>query len=102
MGKMNGYIKEVDCVMELEDGWFAGCVLPVVRRMYSEDGGCPEIAPAVSVEWVIENFGEYSKRNVQLYKELNSTIALDGEAEFCSIYILKLIPRLKAGNYEQF
>lgn len=91
-GKKNDYMKEVDKAIGA-DGFYAGCILPIVRRIYETETGAAK-APSLSMEWLMEDFGEYAKRNYQLIKDLNSTPAYDGEAEFVQAYMNMLERKL--------
>lgn len=94
VGEMNEYMKEVDKAIG-RDGYFAGSILPIVRRLYGEDEeGCPEKMPSLSLKWLFEDFGEYIKGNVQLFNDLNTHIALDAESEIILGYMRDLKNRM--------
>ena len=90
IGEMKEYIKEIDKeYCKGGDGFFAGTVLPIVRRMYDNDV-LQEKAPSVDIKWLILDYYEYCKNNRLLFNDLNSYIAMDGEAEFVCLYVEKL------------
>ena len=90
VGEMNEYRKEVDKKMEIE-GFLAATILPIVRRVYNE---YPEKSASVSLRWLIEDFGEFAKKNSKLLEDLNSYIAMDGEAELVALYMFYLKDRI--------
>lgn len=82
---MSDTIKELDTLYN--QGFFTGTILPIIRRVFSE---YPDKAVALDVQWVIDDYIDFLRKKVQLYKELNSYIAMDGEAEFVCLYCLGL------------
>jgi len=87
-GNKNDYMKEVDEKIG-QEGFFAGCILPIVRRIYDTEEGAAK-APNIGMEWLFEDFGEYSILNYRLYKNLSDGIACDSEAEFVLSYMEQL------------
>lgn len=63
---------------------FAGRVIPLVRRIYDEI--YPKKFP--DIKWLTEDFSNFTKSNQELFDNLISAsyIAMDGEAEFISLY----------------
>jgi hypothetical protein len=81
---------DIDKLYDKEAGFFAGVALPIVRRLYSEDVQIPKI------EWLYEDLKLFLRSKHQLYKDLTEyNIALDGEAEFCGMYVENLVSRLR-------
>ncbi len=94
MGEMNDYMEEVDKAIG-EEGYLAGTIIPVVRRLYgSDEESCPEKMPTLSLKWLMEDFGEYTKKMYHTYKELEARHNVDGEAELILMYIMHLKNRL--------
>jgi hypothetical protein len=75
--------------------WFAGIILAVVRLLYNTDGGIPEQAPYVDIRILIGDCVRFCMTNYNLYKNLNNIIALDGEAEFCQLYVKHFVKSYK-------
>ena len=92
IGKKNDYMHEIDKAIGTE-GFYAGCILPVVRRIYETEEGAAK-APKLSMEWLMEDFGEYAKRMYHIYKGLEEHHAVDGEAEFVLAYMQMLERKL--------
>ena len=88
IGEKAAYRLEVDKVYG-QEGFYAGTILPVISRLYRLDDG-PSIAMSMSIEWLMEDFGEYIKEHVELYHALNSCICEDGERELVQMYVFRL------------
>ena len=91
-GQRNVYMKEIDSAIG-ENGFFAGHILPIVRRIYETEEGAAK-APSLSMEWLMEDFGEYSKRMYHIYKDLDNYHEVDGGAEFVQAYMSMLERKL--------
>ena len=92
VGKKNAYMHAIDDAIGT-NGFFAGCILPVVRRLYETEEGAVK-APNLSMEWLMEDFGEYAKRMYHIYKGLEEHHDVDGEAEFIQAYMQMLERKL--------
>lgn len=91
-GDMNSYMKEVDSKIG-EEGFFAGCILPLIVRIYMSDDLTDRL-PRLNLEWLFKDFGEYSTRRFQEFKDLEKYHQVDGLAEMMMMYMLSLEIRL--------
>ena len=94
LGEMKSYVDSVDKIYY--EGYFAGTILPIIRRLYDDDIGCPEKMPKISMKWLFEDWGSYAIKNHPLYEDLRkaSYIALDAEAEYMCDYTNELALRI--------
>lgn len=76
---------------------FCGLVLPVARRIY--DRLYPSKIKFPDVEWFVKDCREFFDNNQDLYEAFNSYIAMDAEAEMCSMYELRCLEKMNGrGN----
>ena len=87
-GNMNTYMTEINNCIGV-DGFFAGYILPIVRRMFSEDE-CPDKAFDVDLKWLFQDFGEFSKKQYKNAMDLEKNHSVDGGAEFVNLYMMRL------------
>ena len=81
---------DIDHLYNEKAGFFAGISLPVVRRLYSENVQIPDM------KWVYEDLKSFLKSKHQLFKDLTeNSINIDGEAEFCEMYVKNVVSRLR-------
>lgn len=90
MGDLRKYIKVIDKLYD-SDGFFAGSVLPVIRRLYSEGEGMPEKAPTLDIRTVMDDYYRFCLSKRELYKDLKNTPACDTDAEFCNLYMHHIV-----------
>lgn len=80
---------DIDNLYNEKAGFFAGISLPIVRRLYSENVQIPDM------KWLYEDLKSFLKSKHQLFKALTeNSITLDGEAEFCEMYVKNVVSRL--------
>lgn len=91
IGKFNERMKKIDDDFYGE-GYMAGTILPVARRLYNKNER-PKIIP--SAEWLFEDYEKFLLENKSLYKDLKQGIACDGEAEFVTLYVTDVVKRKK-------
>lgn len=61
----------------------SGLILPIMVRLFVEKN----IRVIDNMEMFYHKFDDFFGKNYQLYVDLSKSIARDGEAEFCSMYV---------------
>lgn len=89
MNDLNKYCKEIDKIYD-SDGFFAGSVLPIIRRLYNEDEGFPEKMSSFNMRDLIDDFYKFCLFKYELYKNMCSALE-DGNAEFIQIYVNEFV-----------
>jgi hypothetical protein len=92
IGKRKDFMKKIDEAIG-EEGFMAGYILPIVRRLY-ETKELASKSSKKSIEWLMEDFGEYSKRMYHVCKDLEKYHQVDGGAEFVHLYMMHLKEQL--------
>lgn len=70
---------------------FSGMILPIARRVFEQLEG----KKFPDIKWLIEDYEKFYKERGYLIKDLNTHHAVDGEAEFCSMYCTDVVGRIK-------
>ena len=90
IGKKGDYMQKIDDQIG-EEGFLAGYILPIVRRIYENK---KLTAKVPSMEWLMEDFGEYAKGMYHVCKDLEKYHDVDGGAEFVNLYMMHLNDKL--------
>ncbi len=90
IGKKNDYMKKLNEQIG-EEGFLAGYILPVIRRIHEDT---ELVSKLPSVEWLMEDFGNYAGRMYKVCKDLERYHQVDGGSEFVHLYMMNLKQRL--------
>lgn len=90
LGAKNQYMKKIDEQIG-EEGFLAGYLFPIIRRIYED---VELVAKLPSVQWLMEDLGDYAGRMYKVCKDLERYHDVDGGAEFVHFYMMHLKDRV--------